>query len=524
MREASKTSNLFSKKFWLRAIHQSWVITIFCLSFLVGVGLAYGPAFNLFTNPWWLLLAIIFFVISLVKPRISLCALAIIAGVLFGLWRGANQHVAVAAYHDLIGKTVKISGNVSEDPEFEGGAVKLKLNQIQINGSALAGSIYATATGATDIKRSDRVEISGKLKAGFGTFAASFSYATITKVTRTAGEDPARDIRDAFGDRLRKVIPAPASDLGMGILAGQKTALPADVSAAFIAASLTHIVVASGYNLTILIRFSRRLFAKISRLAALLGAGGLVFAFALVTGFSPSMTRASLVAGLSLLAWYYGRKFHPIVLLLLVAAITVALNPNYLWGDAGWWMSFLSFAGVLMLAPLIKSYFWGSQPDMRKRPTFTKLLAEKLLRKKPDDKDFGERKHSLRQVFIETLSAQMMAAPVIALFLGQFSPYGLLANIVVLPIVPLAMLLTFVAGIGAFILPIELGKIVAWPAEKLLNYIIDVAKWTADLPGASQTVSFSVWSTIGVFVIMSGILLYLKWRTKHNFREDNVIE
>jgi competence protein ComEC len=297
----------------------------------------------------------------------------------------------------------------------------------------------------------------------------------------------------------------------MGIIAGQKTALPVIVAAAFIAASLTHIVVASGYNLTILVRFARRFFARISRLFALLGAGGLVFCFALVTGFSPSMTRASLVAGLSLLAWYYGRKFHPVVLLSIAAAVTVAINPFYLWGDAGWYMSFLSFVGVLILAPLLKSYFWGDKKEFRKRRLFKKGEPR-------------EKTHALRQVVVETLSAQVMAAPIIALFLGQFSPYGILANVVVLPIVPLAMLLTFVAGLSAFILPSFLAEIVAWPATQLLNYIIGVAKWTADLPGAAQSVEMSVLSTVLTLVLLLALILFLRKKTGHRLRENNVIE
>ena len=71
------------------------------------------------------------------------------------------------------------------------------------------------------------------------------------------------------------------------------------------------------------------------------------------------MSRAGLVAGLGLLVWYYGRKTHPFVLLSFAAAVTLIVNPSYLWGDLGWYLSFGAFIGVIVLAPLIHRYFWG---------------------------------------------------------------------------------------------------------------------------------------------------------------------
>jgi competence protein ComEC len=284
----------------------------------------------------------------------------------------------------------------------------------------------------------------------------------------------------------------------MGILAGQKTALPNDVAEAFRIAGLTHIVVASGYNLTILIRFARRLFAKISRLAALFGAGGLMLSFAFVTGFSPSMTRAAMVAGLSLLAWYHGRKFHPVVLILFVAALTALVNPYYVWGDAGWYMSFSAFAGVIMVAPLLQDYFFG-----KRTPSSLTL--------------------NLRQVFIETTSAQLVVAPVIAIFLGQFAPYGLVANLLVLPIVPLTMLLTFLAGIVAWLAP-PISAVVAWPAQKLLDYIIWVSEQVTKLPGAAQEVHLGIFGFLMAMTLLVVAMVYMQRRTEHRFREDNIVE
>ncbi len=46
------------------------------------------------------------------------------------------------------------------------------------------------------------------------------------------------------------------------------------------------------------------------------------------------------------------------VLILVAAALTAGWNPVYIWSDIGWYLSFLAFFGILMLAPQIFKRFW----------------------------------------------------------------------------------------------------------------------------------------------------------------------
>src|SRR5690606_40713965 len=63
-----------------------------------------------------------------------------------------------------------------------------------------------------------------------------------------------------------------------------------------------------------------RLLGKRSKFQSTLGAVGLLVVFLIITGLGASIVRAALVSGLSLLAWYYGRKFRPLLLITLAAA------------------------------------------------------------------------------------------------------------------------------------------------------------------------------------------------------------
>jgi competence protein ComEC len=138
----------------------------------------------------------------------------------------------------------------------------------------------------------DEVQINGSLKKGFGNFAGVMYNAKIESVVSPEPGDVARKIRDWFADAVRQNISEPEVSLGLGFLVGQRRALPASLVSALQTVGLTHVVVASGYNLTILVRITRRLFAKISKYLAVLTAGLMVLGFIAITGLSPSMSRA----------------------------------------------------------------------------------------------------------------------------------------------------------------------------------------------------------------------------------------
>jgi competence protein ComEC len=313
-------------------------------------------------------------------------------------------------------------------------------------------------------------------------------------VVENTHSDKARELRDWFSDGIRKAIPEPEASLGIGYLVGQKSSLPESLQEQLRLVGLTHIVVASGYNLTILVRFARRLFASISKYLAMLSSSLMIVSFILVTGFSPSMTRAGLVTGLSLAAWYYGRKIHPMVLLPFAAAVTVFINPGFMWGDLGWYLSFSAFAGVMILAPLFQNYFFGS--------------------KKPG---------TIQQILGETISAQLTTLPIIAFSFGTLALFALPANLLVLPFVPLAMLLGFVAGILAVIIPLSVA-FVGIPAFIVLTYMTSVIDWFSSIPNVSVDISFTIFGVIIFYAILLVVAIYMQRVTRHNFRKDNIVE
>lgn len=284
-----------------------WHVAALCYGAVIGVAAAQWIRADI---PGWIagLAALAIFAVIIKTPQRYMIVLAVAAGACVGLVRGSGDQAWLAVYEPLIGRQVVLSGIVKDDADVAaGGGLRLQIIDVALGERSLPGQIWVTIAKPGNIKRGDRLRLSGTLRAGFGNYAASLARASVLKIKRVPGGDPALELRDGFAAQVRRAIREPEASLGIGFLLGKKSELPPQLLEALKIAGLTHIIVASGYNLTILVRLARRLFAKVSKFLAMFASAGLIGGFMAVTGLSPSMTRAGLVTGLSLWAWYYGR-------------------------------------------------------------------------------------------------------------------------------------------------------------------------------------------------------------------------
>lgn len=442
------------------------------------------------------ILAILCLLASLKSSRYVGIVLACVAGTLLGTWRIGEYTAQQSLLSPFVGREVSIIGRVSDDPSVGSkGDTRLRLVIESINNNKVPNSeLWVSLAKDALIKRSDTVGVHGLLSSGFGTFTAVMYRAEIEKVSRSDYGDIARDVRDSFASSVRRGIDEPEGSLAVGFLLGQKSELPEKLQNDLRLLGLTHIVVASGYNLTVLVRFSRRFFMRISRFTALATSIGFIYLFVQMTGYTPSMTRASLIATLSLLAWYVGRTIHPFVLIPFSASLTLLYKPAYANGDIGWLLSFASFIGVIVCAPLLHSYFWGDR-----------------------------KANFIRQIVIETLSAQLLTIPIIVATFGTISPLSLPANILVVPLIPVIMLFSFFGGFVGLFSTVGAG-LFALPAEILLKYIIWVVDRISINPIASKTVTVGIEQIIIFYIIITICLLHMWRHSSHDFQKINFIE
>lgn len=461
------------------------LLTVGCISVVIGIGLV---AAGLRLGLWWLVVAVALAFLCARRRAIVAVSAAAVAGLVLGAICGTHQAQQLAGYSAHYGQKVVVTGTVSEDPTYDDQQKVMYIEQVAVNGNGLPGKIRVKSIAPVDPRRGDKVEVKGKLLDGYGNYQASVYFADL-RVTEVANS-PIDTLRREFAARIFSLLPDTQAGLGLGFLVGIKSSLPDSLNNELKILGLTHIVVASGYNLTVLVRLARRIFAKSSHYQMTVASAGLVGCFVLVTGFSPSMSRAGLVSGLSILAWYYGRRIHPALLISSVAAGTGMVNPLYVWGDLGWWLSFLAFGGVMLLSPLLQRRIFSEREP--------KLIG---------------------QVMLETICAQLTTLPLIIFIFGNLAVLSVVANLLVVPLIPAAMLFTFMAGvIGPFFAH------AAWPAIWLLGFICQLVHLMAQVSWASVKFSIGLPVFIGCYVVLAAAFVLLLRKTKHDYLGKSVIE
>lgn len=431
-------------------LHSSLLLLTFALGIIAGSISISIFRIGFFISPLWLFLAIALLVLSLIISRYIMLPLALFAGILLTFFRAGPDFISQDYINQFIGKNVIISGTISKDPDESNDKYNLNLTDLEIkfpDGVQSFSGYLFTQVNNKNLQRSDRITISGELSSGFGSYIATIYRPELKEISRPEPGDVFLKIRNFFAEKIKNYIPSPENGLALGYLLGQKSGVDKAIKETLQLIGLTHIIVASGAHLSTLTGFARKIFGRFSRFASLLAAISATFFFIGITGLSPSMLRAGLVTGLSLLLWYVGREIHPLRLIILVASVTLIINPFYI-TELAWLLSFLSFSAILVLTPALIKFLYGKDRD----PNF------------------------IFTTLISSLSATLLTFPVLLFYFGQISLISIFANLLILPTVSIAMGLTFLTGIFAIVFP-PLASPLGRLAQFVLDYQINVANF-----------------------------------------------
>jgi len=286
--------------------------------------------------------------------------------------------------------------------------------------------------------------------------------------------------KHVFLEKLESVIPEPAVGLGEGLLLGVKRALGDDLEAIFRQVGIIHIVVLSGYNIMIVVESVMQMlsFVFFPRTRMLIGIC-VIATFALLVGLSATVLRASIMAGMVLVARATGRTYAITRALMLAGFGMLLLNPYLLAFDPGFQLSFLATLGLIVIAPRI---------DER----LTRIPSV-----------FG-----MREFLTATLATQIIVLPLLLYQMGMFSFVAIFANVLVLPMVPYAMLLVFLTGVSSFVFS-GLALIAGFGAYLALSYILVIAEFLSKIPYAWVAVpAFPFWVAGLLYCVLAGVLVY----------------
>lgn len=281
----------------------------------------------------------------------------------------------------------------------------------------------------------------------------------------------------SFIDNVRQVVPEPEASLLVGEVVGEKSSLGDELEASLRRTGIIHVVVLSGYNVTIVADSIIRSLSFVPRVLSLyLGIGGIIL-FALLTGGSATVVRASIMAILVILARRYGRVYDITTALLVAGFLMVLQAPDILLYDPSFQLSFLATLGLIYVAPHIENYF--------------KFLPKR----------FG-----IREVVGATIGTQIFVLPMLVYLVGQVSFVSLPVNLLVLPVIPLTMLVGFVTGVVGY-LSYSLSLVVGYGATLLLSYQLFIVSVFDGAWSAVSNITLSPWIVIIFYTILLAYFL-----------------
>ncbi len=393
-------------------------------------------------------------------------------------------------------EVVEVVGEVRAEPDARERAVRVTLDVKEINHELARGTLLAVLPAQTVLEYGDTVVVAGQVseaKSFLTDSGREFDYphyleahgidrllerATLSE--RVVGDASlTRTLlraKKSFEAALERMLPEPHGALLEGVLLGEKRALPSEVQEAFINSSLIHVVVLSGYNISIVSEATLRALSFLPAAFSLPLSGVMIILFAMVTGAGAATVRACVMGVIALVARYFHRSSDALVALAVASVGMVLWSPLTSVYDPGFTLSVLATFGLITLSP------WVEQ----------KLSCIKIFRAK--------RLTSLRSIAASTIAVQIFILPMLLYYTGVLSVVALPANLLVLPMIPLTMLMGFITGVLALLHPL-LAFIPSVITQLLLSFVLFVATASSSLPLAYFTLStFPLWLTLLAYI------------------------
>jgi competence protein ComEC len=262
--------------------------------------------------------------------------------------------------------------------------------------------------------------------------------------------------RTALARPIAELVPAPESALLLGIVLGERSGVPFDLSRAFATSGTTHLLAISGFNMTLVATaVALALRGRCGPVARSIASVGAIVIYSLLVGLSPSVLRAALMASVAAIGIVSGRRAATANALCAAVIAMLVADPAAI-DDVGLQLSALATSGLVL---------WQG------------ALAERL-RLLPAP---------FRDGIATTLAATAPTLPVVAGAFGRVSLVSPLANLFCVPMFPLLMLAgAATSAIGA--VSLELARPVALLAWASAAGLRSAVQTFAGLPLASVAV------------------------------------
>ncbi len=230
----------------------------------------------------------------------------------------------------------------------------------------------------------------------------------------------ASDLRNRLIKNLKRApISQEVHAITQALTLGDRTAIDTDLYTAYSKAGAVHILAVSGLHVGIIMILLNQLFAFLLRLPKgriirVLLVVSLLWSYAFLTGFSPSVVRAVSMFSFFCFGNITDRPTHGINTLFLSFLITIIIAPHWLY-QVGFQLSYFAVASILLLQPQFQRV-WHPKHWLTRKAW---------------------------EILTVSLSAQIGVAPLSLFYFHQFPGLFWFTNLVLLPLLPFILLYAF---------------------------------------------------------------------------------
>ncbi len=305
-----------------------------------------------------------------------------------------------------------------------------------------------------------------------------------------------------LSERIHSILPEKQAAFVTAFLTGDKSGISDEVASELRGAGLSHIIVVSGFHLSVITQLIMMLLMFLlrgrKRTAAVISIA-VLFLYMSVTGYPPSVMRSGIMQIVMLLGILLYREADSLTSLGL-SVLIMTLSDPYAAGDIGLLLSYSATLGILLLSPKITEYLQISIiPFVEKRTDSLKRLLV-----------CGSK--GIIDSFAVALSAYVFTLPVLIMYFREIAVYSVLSNIIAAAIIPLMISSAFIMLLLdlSFVLSF-IAVPVGYFSAVLTEFICGIAGFMSDLPFALLNVSqgyVPIWLTC--MMILAAALYFLK--------------
>ncbi len=438
-----------------------------CLFFIFGI---FSGSY--FSISIWVLFLLIGFLISLIfllwdnkKIRIILLLVVFILLGFIRIESGKLSEDKIFEIESLNNQKMTIEGKISESPEIKNNKQKIILENLKDikNSNDIDGKMIVYTERYPEYNFKDKIKFESKINLpedfdGFEYrnylfskeiyYIAYYSEIEMVKKNDAGINFQISQFRIYANELIKKIFLDPYAGIVSAMILGIKSDISSETLESFNKTGTRHIIAISGLHMTIVSVIFMYLLLALGlkrNYAFYFAILGIAFFVALV-GFPSSAVRAAVMGGLILFAVKVGRLNSAGNAVIFAGVLMILYDPNLLRYDAGFQLSFLAVLGIIYIYP-------GLDLCLKKYSDHLKI----------------------KTMFLITISAQIATLPIIINSFGNYSVFSVLANILVLPFVPIVMIGGIISITAGFV-SLSIGQIMAIPISFILSlqlYIIN---------------------------------------------------